>query len=328
MKQQYTRRGALKLLGLGAVVAASFCLAGCGSSGDGIKSASEPVPASQAFSQKSVWMVYDGDDQIGKDEAIKRILAFDGNGNVTVYQCDDATFADLNGLSDEEIIDFAKQQDKAVFDAAKQSAIDSTAEAIEAWQRCYDTMKAEADAGTYDSVNEYGEYGIDAVPEEYRAEVIEQFQTTLENTKNTLDTANEGQAFNKATEYREPQPQPYTLALETDDSGNVAASEEIRFAEPRFSFYEASIDDASDLESPETRFRVLNSGGWQSNVKIPESAFAADEGAVELYSPAYSTTQTVYDTTFGGYSGLATVVNEGHAGFTWDTPDTEGIEVD
>ena len=36
----------------------------------------------------------------------------------------------------------------------------------------------------------------------------------------------------------------------------------------------------------------------------------------------------VYDTTFGGYSGLATVVNEGHAGFTWDTPDAEGIEVD
>lgn len=32
--------------------------------------------------------------------------------------------------------------------------------------------------------------------------------------------------------------------------------------------------------------------------------------------------------TFGGFSGLATIVNEDHAGFMLDTPDTEGIEVD
>lgn len=32
--------------------------------------------------------------------------------------------------------------------------------------------------------------------------------------------------------------------------------------------------------------------------------------------------------TFAGFSGLATIVNENHAGFMLDTPDTEGIEVD
>ena len=38
--------------------------------------------------------------------------------------------------------------------------------------------------------------------------------------------------------------------------------------------------------------------------------------------------QTVYDMTFGGFGGLATIVNDDHAGFTFDAPDTEGIEVD
>ena len=168
--RQYTRRNVLKLLGVGAVTVAGLGLVGCGGSGEGAggaaSSASEPVPASQAFAQAGVWMQYDGDEQIGKDVEIERILAFDGNGNVTAYQCDGVTFADLNGLSDEEIIEFAKQQDKAVFEAEKQAAIDSTAEAIEAWQQCYDTLKAEADAGTYDSMNSYGAYGIEAVPEE------------------------------------------------------------------------------------------------------------------------------------------------------------------
>ena len=330
--RQYTRRNVLKLLGVGAVTVAGLGLVGCGGSGEGAggaaSSASEPVPASQAFAQAGVWMQYDGDEQIGKDVEIERILAFDGNGNVTAYQCDGVTFADLNGLSDEEIIEFAKQQDKAVFEAEKQAAIDSTAEAIEAWQQCYDTLKAGADAGTYDSMNSYGAYGIEAVPEEERAAAIEEFQTALDNTKNSLDIANEGQAFNEAAEYQEPQPQPYTLALETDGSGNVASGEEIRFAAPRFSFYQIEAGDTTDLESPKTRFRVLVDYGWHNDAEIPESAFATSDEAIGLYSPNYSTTQTVLDTTFGGYSGLATVVNEGHAGFTWDAPDAEGIEVD
>ena len=157
---------------------------------------------------------------------------------------------------------------------------------------------------------------------------IEEFQIALENTKSSLDTANEGQAFNEAAEYQEPQPQPYTLALETDGSGNVAAGEEIRFLARRFNFYQIEVDDTTDLESPETRFRVLADYGWHNDAEIPESAFSAPEDSIGLYSSNYSTTQAVYDTTFGGYSGLATVVEEGHAGFTWDTTDAEGVEVD
>lgn len=322
------KRRIAALASVAAACALACSLAGCGGAGSDVKSASEPVPASQAFAQAGVWVQYDGDEQIGKDVAIERILAFDGSGNVTAYRCDSATFADLNGLSDEGIIEFAKEQDKAVFEADKQAAIDSTGEAIQAWQQCYDAMKAEADAGTYDSINNYGSYGIEAVPEEERAATIEMFETALDNTKSSLDAANEGQAFNEAAEYQEPQPQPYTLALETDGSGNVASGEEIRFAAPRYSFYWIEVDDAEDLESSETRFRVLIDYGWHNNAEIPESVFGSSEETIGLFSSNYSTTQTVLDTTFGGYSGLATVVNEGHAGFTWDTADTEGIEVD
>lgn len=330
--RQYTRRNVLKLLGVGAVTVAGLGLVGCGGSGEGAggaaSSASEPVPASQAFAQAGVWMQYDGDEQIGKDVEIERILSFDGNGNVAVYLCDGATFGDLNGLSNEQIIELAKEQDRAVFEAGKQAAIENAAEAIQAWQQCYDTLKAEADAGTYDSMNNYGAYGIEGVPEEERAAAIEEFQIALENTKSSLDAANEGQAFNEAAEYQEPQPQPYTLALETDGSGNVAAGEEIRFLARHFSFYQIEVDDTTDLESPETRFRVLADYGWHNDAEIPESAFSAPEDSIGLYSSNYSTTQAVYDTTFGGYSGLATVVEEGHAGFTWDTTDAEGVEVD
>ena len=327
--KQYTRRSALKLLGIGTVTIAGFGLAGCSGSGEGVKNASEPVPASQAFGQAGVWMVYDGDKQIGKDVAIEEVLSFDGNGNVASYQCKSLTFGDLDGLSDDEIIELAKQQDEAAFNAAKQASIDATDEAIQAWQPCYDTLKAEADAGTYDSIGYYGDYGIENVPEEDRAQVVETYQTTLDNTQDALDAANKGQAFNKAAAYQEPEAKPYTLRLETDGSGNAAANESRVLQRAKLSFYQANINvDENDLTSDRTRFRILVDYGWDNNAEIPDSAFGSTKKSIELCSPTYSTTQTVYGTTFGGYSGLATVVNEGHAGFTWDTPDTEGIEVD
>lgn len=54
--KQYTRREALKLFGIGTVAVAGLGLAGCSGSGEGVKNASEPVPASQAFGQAGVWM--------------------------------------------------------------------------------------------------------------------------------------------------------------------------------------------------------------------------------------------------------------------------------
>ena len=327
--KQYTRRSALKLLGIGTVTIAGFGLAGCSGSGEGVKNASEPVPASQAFGQAGVWMVYDGDKQIGKDVAIEEVLSFDGNGNVASYQCKSLTFGDLDGLSDDEIIELAKQQDEAAFNAAKQAAIDATDEAIQAWQQCYDTLKAEADAGTYDSIGYYGDYGIENVPEEDRAQVVETYQTTLDNTQDALDAANKGQAFNKAAAYQEPEAKPYTLRLETDGSGNAAANESLVLQRAKFSLDPPNKKLVENHRTTATTpISNLVDYGWDNNAEIPDSAFGSTKKSIELCSPTYSTTQTVYGTTFGGYSGLATVVNEGHAGFTWDTPDTEGIEVD
>ena len=128
----------------------TLTLAGCGGAND-VKSASEPLAVSQAFGQKSVWVQYNKNDAIEKDGEIDRILVFDGNGNVTAYQCDGATFADLNGKSDDEIVEMAKEQDKKVFDTERKDALDSTAPAIEHIQSAYDALKDEYDSGTYTS---------------------------------------------------------------------------------------------------------------------------------------------------------------------------------
>lgn len=61
------------------------------------------------------------DDQISKDTGVERILVFDGKGNVTVYDTrgivlnggtsyEAVRFGDLDGLSDDEIIDLAKKK--------------------------------------------------------------------------------------------------------------------------------------------------------------------------------------------------------------------------
>lgn len=275
--KQYTRREALKLFGIGTVAVAGLGLAGCSGSGEGVKNASEPVPASQAFGQAGVWMQY-GDDQISKDTGVERILVFDGKGNVTVYDTEGiclnggtsyegVTFGDLDGLSDDEIIDLAKEKDRERFDATKQSAIDETNEDIESFAGMPDHIK----------------------------------------------NAEEGQKVNEAAEYQEPKAVPFTLKLETDGTGNSAASETLSFEHQ--SLNSSHFYSGSHIGSHPDRY-------------ADEALYKTEQVDIKLFSPTYSTTSIVYDTTFGGYSGLATVVNEGHAGFTWDTPDTEGIEVD
>lgn len=276
--KQYTRRSALKLLGIGTVAIAGFGLAGCSGSGEGIKNASEPMPASQAFGQAGVWMVYNGNKQIGKDTGVERVLVFDGNGNVTVYDTKyvwmnggtsyvDVTFGDLDGMSNDEIIDLAKEKDRERFDATKQSAIDETNEDIESFAGMPDHIK----------------------------------------------NAEEGQKVNEAAEYQEPKAVPFTLKLETDGTGNSAASETLSF-------------EHQSLNS--SHFYSGSHIGSHPDGYADEALYETEQVDIDLFAPTYSTNSTVYGTTFGGYPGLATVVNEGHAGFTWDTPDTEGIEVD
>lgn len=101
-------------------------------------------------------------------------------------------------------------------------------------------------------------------------------------------------------------------------TGNNTQSETISFDAPSYSFYKAQLDD--EEQNPAD---VLT---WGIQGNSTEAGDAIRNESIELFSPVNK--QTVYDMTFAGFSGLATIVNEDHAGFMLDTPDTEGIEVD
>lgn len=299
----------------------TLTLAGCGGTND-VKSASEPVAVSQAFGQKSVWVQYNKNDAIDKDGEIDRILVFDGNGNVTAYQCDGATFADLNGKSDDEIVEMAKEQDKKAFDTERQDALDSTAPAIDSIQSAYDTLKDECDSGTYTSG--LGGSALSDLTDADLEELKSLYDQTLTDLEAQLNAAKDGQAATKSATYQEPKAQPYTLRIETDGTGNNTQSETISFDAPSYSFYKAQLGrmGQSDYEE-QTPADVLT---WGINVSSAEAGKAIRNERIELFSPVNK--QTVYDMTFAGFSGLATIVNENHAGFVLDTPDTKGIEVD
>lgn len=299
----------------------TLTLAGCGGTND-VKSASEPLAVSQAFGQKSVWVQYNKNDAIEKDEEIDRILVFDGNGNVTAYQCDGATFADLNGKSDDEIVEMAKEQDKKVFDTERKDALDSTAPAIEHIQSAYDALKDEYDSGTYTSW--LGGSALSDLTDADLEQTKSIYNQTLSELEALLNAAKDGQAATKSATYQEPKAQPYTLRIETDGTGNNTQSETISFDAPSYSFYKAQLGHMGESDYEEqTPADVLN---WGINVSYAEAGKAIRNERIELFSPVNK--QTVYDTTFAGFSGLATIVNENHAGFVLDTPDTKGIEVD
>lgn len=299
----------------------TLTLAGCGGAND-VKSASEPLAVSQAFGQKSVWVQYNKNDAIEKDGEIDRILVFDGNGNVTAYQCDGATFADLNGKSDDEIVEMAKEQDKKVFDTERQDALDSTAPAIEHIQSAYDALKDEYDSGTYTSW--LGGSALSDLTDADLEQTKSIYNQTLSELEALLNAAKDGQAATKSATYQEPKAQPYTLRIETDGTGNNTQSETISFDAPSYSFYKAQLGHIGESDYEEqTPADVLN---WGINVSWAEAGKAIRNERIELFSPVNK--QTVYDTTFAGFSGLATIVNENHAGFVLDTPDAKGIEVD
>lgn len=299
----------------------TLTLAGCGGTND-VKSASEPLAVSQAFGQKSVWVQYNKNDAIEKDGEIDRILVFDGNGNVTAYQCDGATFADLNGKSDDEIVEMAKEQDKKVFDTERKDALDSTAPAIEHIQSAYDALKDEYDSGTYTSW--LGGSALSDLTDADLEQTKSIYNQTLSELEALLNAAKDGQAATKSATYQEPKAQPYTLRIETDGTGNNTQSETISFDAPSYSFYKAQLGHMGESDYEEqTTADVLN---WGINVSYTEAGKAIRNERIELFSPVNK--QTVYDTTFAGFSGLATIVNENHAGFVLDTPDTKGIEVD
>lgn len=79
------------------------------------------IPPSEAFAEEGIWF-YSDSPMVTKDEKVDYTLVFDGNGNVTRYKTD-FTYADLRDLSDEEILELAKEQDKELFESGMQDML-------------------------------------------------------------------------------------------------------------------------------------------------------------------------------------------------------------
>lgn len=80
------------------------------------------LSASQAFLQEGIWFYLYDSTYPKKNTEIILVLVFDGEGNVTTYRCaystdfTTITLSDIEGLSDEEIIELAKKSDEEVFE--------------------------------------------------------------------------------------------------------------------------------------------------------------------------------------------------------------------
>ena len=68
----------------------------------------EPIPAFEAFNTKSIW--FSVDERFAKNSHVWAVFAFDGNGNVTVYNhVDQFDFSMINAsMSDEEVLEVVK----------------------------------------------------------------------------------------------------------------------------------------------------------------------------------------------------------------------------
>ena len=261
MKRKMVKRMALAAAGMAAI-----SLTACGGT-KGVSSAKgeEPIPASEAFGQEGVWFY--SDSAAAKDEKVDSVMTFDGKGNVTTYKTD-ITYSDLQGLSEKEIVELAKEQDQTVFKTDMQDFAESAEKSKE---------KAEEEKEDLDS----------------RMEEIQQ----------EIDNYDELLVRIPQAAYQEPDAQPFTLKLETDQTGNNTASETLVYS--CRSGLNADVSEA-------------DGDSWQP--------YREAEEEIELY-PGLGV-QEVYDMRFQGFGTLVLMTGEDHPGFSLDTPDARGVEVD
>lgn len=324
--KQYTRRDAVKLFGIGAVSVAGLGLAGCSGSNGGGNGASagtsndQPTP-SVAFKQQGIWFQYD--DSIAKDSKIERFLVFDGKGNMTAYTGYDATFSDVNGKSDEELIALAKQQDEAAFDAAKQEAVDAATEELEKQQDALD-------AATEDAANGYTLYFGEDITTKAKADqkeidgVKKIYDNAIANLKAGVDANTKVVDQDDGCSYQEPQPQSFTLSIKTDDSGNQAISERLSFTAAEYSqFLEPQTLKISDS----LRYIDIQHIGYDGTMYIEDPGDLSFDSNVDLDITPIST-YTVYDTNLGGFTHLVTVLKKDGVTYNYDKPGADGVQVD
>lgn len=110
------------------------------------------IPAEQAFGTKSVWFDKGSGVDIDDESTVDYIYVFDGKGSVTAYQTGyypstdngevTTTYGDLLGLSEDELIQLAKDRDKDCFDNARENYLSASAKFF-ADKAEQDTAKAE-----------------------------------------------------------------------------------------------------------------------------------------------------------------------------------------
>lgn len=117
------------------------------------------IPAEQAFGTKSVWFDKGSGVDIDDESTVDYIYVFDGKGSVTVYQTEyypstdngavTTTYGDLLGLSEDELIQLAKDRDKDCFDNARENYLSTSAK--------FFADKAEQDTSKAEEITKKGE---------------------------------------------------------------------------------------------------------------------------------------------------------------------------
>ncbi len=117
------------------------------------------IPAEQAFGTKSVWFDKGSGVDIDDESTVDYIYVFDGKGSGTVYQTGyypstdngavTTTYGDLLGLSEDELIQLAKDRDKDCFDNARENYLSTSAK--------FFADKAEQDTSKAEEITKKGE---------------------------------------------------------------------------------------------------------------------------------------------------------------------------
>lgn len=286
---------------LGASMLAMVTLAGCGGGPqatvkNGEYDAKQPITASQAFKQKSIWYLSSTDD-IGKDSTVDNILVFDGAGNITSYYADKLTFGDLRDKSDDEITALAKQEDKQHFDTWRESTKSQ-------WNEEYQNRLTKAEKTLREKVTDNPQYNwnYSRLNPQQKAEWDNEklkMEQDVADAKSRIARLDE---YFGALEYTEPKPSTYYLRYSTDQTGNNTARETISYT--RLNYAAVSTDS------------------YESWMETGKAEIPADEKDSDLKS--VSPTQ-VYDMWFGGYERMVTKIKQDGVGFTLDKPGTDGV---
>lgn len=221
------------------------------------------IPVSEAFSEEGIWFY--SNDPVTKDAVIDAILVFDGNGNVTRYDTNCAwmenlKFGDLQDLSEDEILELAKEKDKESFEHEMQDIADDGDYVIEGLEQSLENSTGPID------------------PEKTAA-----FQESLNVNKLMRSKVD-------PSEYKEPQANPFKLKIETDGTGNRTANETIEYSYTEV-YYSGEVDYTFNPEL--TMDDIKENGEWtpyretKSTITLYPSAGAMTVYDMQFISSGY-----------------------------------------